>query len=124
MDEDAFKKWFAAYGNAWTTRSVDAWANLVTEDCLWLTAPFDEPLKGRSALRQAAVYWVANFKDIEYTFDLVAVSGSIGVAHTHGIYTDLEQPGEKRLEVDTIAVAKLNDNGLCQDYRHWWKLKP
>ncbi len=91
MTIDDLSSWLDAYGQAWETRDADAAAALFTANGTYQWEPFEEPLRGRSAI-------VRSWRE-----------------------DDPDEPGswEARYEADLVAgdraIAKLADKRFPED---------
>jgi ketosteroid isomerase-like protein len=53
-DPDRASRWIERYERAWRTAGTETLADLFTPDATYLPAPFDEPVRGLSAI---AAFW-------------------------------------------------------------------
>ncbi len=118
MDYHHFKKWLFAYGKAWEDRDAEAAAALFSEDAVYYEKPFTEPARGRQGVRD---YWadaVGDHRNVRFTFQILNVSDSRGIAHWQTIFTLASTGGQAIL--DGVFVLDYDKNGLCQELREWW----
>jgi uncharacterized protein (TIGR02246 family) len=118
LDERALEQWLARYERAWEQRDAAAAAALFTEGATYQEMPFDEPKLGHDGIRN---YWTevtADQRDIDFTSEVVAVDGQVGVARWHATFT-LASSGT-RLELDGIFELDFDDEGSCTSLREWW----
>ena len=100
MDRESFKYWLASYGKAWTDRDPEAAASLYTDDATYQVTPFDEPLRGRSAIYE---YWVGVAKTeerIQFNREILAITAGYGVARWWASF--LRVPPGLKTELDGI----------------------
>jgi uncharacterized protein (TIGR02246 family) len=121
LDRAALERWLAGYEQAWETRSADRAAALFTPDGRYHEMPFDAPKQGRASIRE---YWsavTADQRNIDFTYDVVAIDGERGVAHWHAKF-EAASTGAM-LELDGVFVLTIGTDGLCRELREWWHLK-
>ena len=121
MDSDTFRQWLDDLGSAWQSRDPDAAAQLCAENVHYHEDPFQEPLIGREAVRQVWQEVPTSQKDIEFSFDILAVTEHVGVAHWSAAFTRL--PSGTRSELDGVYTARLDERGLCVEFHQWWNAK-
>lgn len=113
--------WLAAYGKAWETRDANAAAALFAPDATYQDVPFDPPHQGQEGIRS---YWSGVTKDqrnVKFGYQLIAVSGSTGVAHWTAEF-DVE-PTKAHLSLNGVFVLEFGADGKCRSLREWWHLK-
>jgi uncharacterized protein (TIGR02246 family) len=118
MDRESFERWLDAYGRAWMGRDAKAAAALYTDDATYQVTPFDEPLRGRAAIR---AYWdgVARTQErIQFDFEVVAVTAEFGIARWRASFVRV--PPGLDTKLDGIFLIALAANGRCQSLREWW----
>jgi hypothetical protein len=116
-DRDRFDSWLRRFARAWEVRDPDRAAALFSEDGCYRETPFDEPLRGAQEIR---AYWSSlpqAREDIRFTYDVLAVTESWGIAHWHGAYTPVDRA--TRLELDGILLVSLDDEERCREFREW-----
>ncbi len=117
----ALTDWLARYEHAWEARSPEAAAALFTEHATYREMPFDAPFTGRDAIRD---YWrsvTSDQREVDFTSDVLSVSGNVGVAHWAATFT---QPSTgKRVALDGIFVLAFAADGRCESLREWWHSK-
>jgi len=117
----ALEQWLQRYEQAWESRDPARAAEIFTADATYRETPFAEPFRGRAAVRD---YWAsvtADQRDVDFNYDVIAVSGDTGVAHWAATFT---QPSSgAKVELDGIFVLELDAAGqLCRSLREWWHL--
>jgi SnoaL-like domain len=118
MKEESFNSWLEAYGRAWQTRDAHAAAALYTETATYQVTPFDEPIRGKLAILE---YWqgvVSTEQDIEFGFEVLAVTESAGIARWWASF--MRVPPALPTKLDGIFLIEMNDAGLCTSLREWW----
>ena len=114
----AVDTWLAAYGAAWESRDPDAAAALFTADATYQETPFDDPFTGRDAIRD---YWstvTADQADIDFDYDVVAVSGDIGTALWSARFRSIS--GDVPVELNGVFVLEFASPGEVDSLREWW----
>jgi hypothetical protein len=118
MNHRTFKSWLDAYGRAWETRDPQAAADLFTKDATYQETPFDEPLRGRSAIFE---YWsdVPRSQDqIRFGCDILAVTENLGIARWWASFVRI--PSKTQVKLDGIFVVSLDAENRCKEFREWW----
>jgi uncharacterized protein (TIGR02246 family) len=118
MERTSFESWLEEYGSAWRDRSPQAAANLFTEDGTYQVTPFVEPMRGRAAIFE---YWsqVARTEEnIQFGYDIVAVTDEIGIARWWASLVIV--PQGLRTKLDGIFLISLDIEGRCRSLREWW----
>jgi len=121
MNHKSFKKWLDALGRAWTMRDPKAAANLYCEDVLYYETPFSPPLKSKKEIERIWEDVPRSQKDIHFSYDILTVNNDLGIAHWKASFMKL--PSNKKVELDGIFVIKLDNDGLCKEFRQWWVVK-
>jgi ketosteroid isomerase-like protein len=117
----ALEDWLARYEEAWVERDPARAAALFTENAVYHEMPFDAPKAGRSGIRD---YWAtvtADQRDVDFTSNVVAVSGRTAVARWAAKLKSASSG--VRVELDGIFVLTFDDSGLCSELREWWHVK-
>jgi len=117
----ALEQWLQRYERAWEERDPARAAEIFTPDATYRETPFAEPFRGRAAVRD---YWAsvtADQRDIDFKYDVIAVSGNTGVAHWSATLT---QPSSgAKVQLDGVFVLEFDADGtLCRSLREWWHL--
>ncbi len=118
MDQETFKTWLDAYGRAWETRDAEAAADLFAEAATYRLSPFEEPVRGRSAIFE---YWsgvTRSQEQIRFGSEILAVEEEIGIARWWASFVRI--PSKTRVELDGIFVVALDKDGRAKAFREWW----
>ena len=118
MDEGTLEAWLAAYGRAWKHRDPEAAAELFTGDATYHETPFDEPMVGGAEIVE---YWSGvprSQEDVHFTYEILAATQGGGIAHWRANFVRV--PSRVPVKLDGILLVKLNDDGLCEEFREWW----
>jgi hypothetical protein len=117
MSHDQLDSWLGRFGRAWETRDPERVAALFSADGIYRETPFDEPLRGPSAI---GAYW-SNLpqarEDIRFTYDILAVTEPWGIAHWDGSYTRADDG--VHVVLDGILLITLDEEGRCRRFREW-----
>jgi hypothetical protein len=119
LTREAFETWLQAYRAAWESREPGAAAALYTaQGAEYYWTPFDPPQRGREEIATAWHGAVTQQRDIQMTFEVLAVDGNRGVAHWHTNFTSLAsgQP----VQLDGILIAEFEGPKHCRVFREWW----
>lgn len=128
MSFDRFEDWLNRYKNAWESRDPEAAVAIFTEDATYQEDPFDEPMRGAEEI---LAYWKENTdvqEDVEFSFEIIAANGDTAVNHWHVIFNSTARSGSDvnlggAVEIDGIFKFRLNDEGLCTQFREWWHVR-
>jgi hypothetical protein len=104
MDRTRFEHWLDAYKRAWEGRDPVAASDLFTADANYFETPFEAPARGREG--------------IEFSYEVLATSEIMGIAHWHTEYTRLTS--NSTVELDGIFLVELDADGKCTGFREWW----
>lgn len=121
IERAALDSWLQSYGAAWEGRDGTAAAELFTLDALYQETPHAEPLRGRTAI---AGYWAtvtADQADIEFDFDILAVSGRTGIAEWSARFRSIS--GDVPVELKGVFVLEFAEDGLVSSLREWWHVR-
>jgi uncharacterized protein (TIGR02246 family) len=117
----ALEQWLQRYEQAWETRDAARAAEIFTTDATYRETPFAEPFKGRAGIRD---YWAgvtADQRDVDFRYDVIAVSGNVGVAHWSASLT--QASSDAKVTLDGVFVLEFDAAGqLCRSLREWWHL--
>ena len=118
MNETDLRNWLDRYRRAWETRDPEVAAALFSEDARYYETPFAEPARGRKGVRD---YWenaTRGQSDVAFSHNVVAVSGSRGIARWSATFTRIASGA--RVALDGIFLLEFDDEGLCRELREWW----
>lgn len=116
-DED-LRRWLEAYGNAWETKDPGAATALFTDGATYQATPYDEPFRGRGEI---ADYWssvTADQKDIDFSFETVAVNGDTGIALWSSRFRTIS--ADVPVELNGVFILEFADAGHVSSLREWW----
>ena len=115
---DALQAWLDAYGRAWEQMDPDAAAALFADDATYQETPFDQPMRGREAIRE---YWRGvpeAQRDIRFEHEVLAADGDRGIAWWRARF--LRVPTSADVTLDGIFVLAFDEDGRCSSLREWW----
>jgi ketosteroid isomerase-like protein len=119
---DEFSRWLERYRQAFIAFDAEAAAELFSDDATYQDSPYADPVVGRAAI---ATYWrmVAGLMtDVDLEYEVVAVSGEVGVAHLRDALTRVSSGARARY--DGIFVVRFDRDGRSVDFREWWVQEP
>ena len=122
LTHEHFSQWLESYGRASVENDPSASASLFTQDARYFESPFDDPIEGRDAIY---TYWLRgaqSLKDKETAFDILAITGRLGIARWKASFTTIDS--SKRIALDCLFVAEFSEDGLCETFREWWHAVP
>ncbi len=118
MTIDDLSSWLDAYGRAWEARDPDAAASLFTEEATYQWGPFEEPLRGRKAIRERWASAVDAQADVSFGHEPLAVGEGRGLARW---WVSFAVPvARQRVRLEGIFQVALDDDGSCNEFREWW----
>jgi hypothetical protein len=124
MEEQRFKAWLDAYGQAWETSDADSAAKLFTEEGIYAWGPFHEPIRGLRAIREAwANATQSRQKDIRFGYEILGFTeDGRGIARWWA--SMLALPSRTPTKMEGIFLVTLADDGRCAEFREWWNEDP
>jgi len=118
MNLTTLESWLDRYGRAWETRNPEAAGALFTENASYHETPFDEPMRGRSAI---VAYWshVPRTQDnIHFSYDIITLTDNMAIAHWTSSFIRI--PSNAKVGLDGIFVLAFDEQNLCTGLREWW----
>jgi hypothetical protein len=118
MTRDAFGAWLDALGRAWEAEDGRAFARLFAEDVAYQVTPFEEPMRGRTAILDYVSEATRTQDQICFEHEVLGVDEGRGIAHWRVSFVLV--PSQRRVELDGIFVVCLDTGGRCTVFREWW----
>lgn len=121
VTHDQVAGWLEGYEEAWETLDPDKAAALFTEDATYLENPYADPYQGRQGIRE---YWAtvtSDQQDVDFTYEILAVSGNTGIAHWHSEFT--QKSSGSGVILDGVFVLEFTPEGLCRSLKEWWHVQ-
>jgi hypothetical protein len=118
MNLDSLKSWLDAYGRAWETRNPEAAGALFTQDASYHETPYDEPMRGRSAIVEYWSHVPRTQDDVHFSHDIIALTGEVAIAHWSTSF--LRIPSNAKVKLDGIFLLTFDEQNLCKSLREWW----
>lgn len=115
-DLEAAQQWLSAYGRAWEQRDPEAAAGLFSEDGSYAWGPFEEPLRGRKAIRERWAEVTRLQRDVHFGSEVLGVVRAGAVARWWCSF-DVDDAG---IELEGIFLIVLTEDGECREFREWW----
>ena len=118
MNNEAFKSWLDAYKRAWEAGDPKAAADIFTEDATYQEIPFDEPMRGRTAITD---YWSGNVTEqdnVQFGYEVLATTVEIGIARWWASF--LDHSSKAHVKLDGIFVVHLDFENRCTEFQEWW----
>jgi hypothetical protein len=122
VDTDGVAAWLDGYSQAWGTYDPEQIRALFSEDAVYFSDPFDEPVRGREAI---VADWLEERDEAgtyEGSYRPVLVAGDEAVARGYSRY--LNTNGTVRAEYDNLFLLRFDAAGRCAEYREWYMKKP
>lgn len=118
MERASFESWLEAYGRTWRDRNAQAAADLFTEHGTYQVTPFVEPMRGRPAILDYWVHLAETQRDIQFSYEVLAVTPEMGIARWRASF--LIVPQGLQTQLDGIFVICLHGDGRCRSLKEWW----
>jgi nuclear transport factor 2 (NTF2) superfamily protein len=121
LTRDKVAAWLEGYEEAWETLDADQAAALFTEGATYRDNPYADPYQGRQGIRE---YWTtvtSDQRDVEFSYEVLSVSGNTGIAHWHSEFT--QESSGSGIVLDGIFVLEFTPEGLCRSLKEWWHLQ-
>jgi len=121
LDTAKVESWLKDYKEAWETMDADKVVLLFTEDATYREDPYKVPFQGRKGIHK---YWAtvtADQKDVEFTYEVLSVTGNTGIAHWHSEF--LQPSSGTTIILDGIFILKFSQGELCHSLKEWWHFK-
>jgi len=115
---EQFTRWLRAYQSAWEGRDAAAAARLFSVDARYYWTPLVPPQQGPAEIATVWEAAVSQQRDIRFTFDVFAVSGSAGMARWRADFTRL--PDQFKVRIEGVLSAEFASDGQCRVFREWW----
>jgi ketosteroid isomerase-like protein len=114
---EALATWLTAYGRAWEERDPEAAAALFTEDGVYAWGPYEEPMRGRDAIRARWAEVTSAQSNVRFSAEALGSVASGDVAHWA---CSFDVGDDLRIDLDGIFIVVLTEDGHCSDFREWW----
>jgi ketosteroid isomerase-like protein len=118
VDRQTVADWLDGYVAAWKSYDPDAIGALFSEDATYAYHPWEEPLRGRTAI---VADWLANQDppgSFEAAYEPVAVDGDVAVATGRSRY--FEGDGSLAREYWNCYVLRFDAAGRCREFTEWY----
>ena len=115
-DLEAAQQWLIRYGRAWEERDPDAAARLFTEDGSYAWGPFEEPLRGRKAIRERWAEVTRLQRDVHFGSEVLGAVEAGVVARWWCSFV----AADVQIELEGIFLIALTKDGECREFREWW----
>lgn len=106
------------YGKACENSDPKAAAESFAQDATYHETPFDEPSVGQDAIYQ---YWSGAsqaLKEVQFSYEILAVTGNRGIALWQG--KQLSGESGKRVVLDGVFLVEFAEQKKCTLFREWW----
>jgi len=117
MDLHSLKSWLDSYGRAWETKNPEAAGVLFTEDASYQESPYDEPMRGRSAIVEYWSHVSRTQEDIHFNHEIIALTSHVATVHWTASFT--RTPSKAKVKLDGIFLLNFEGNH-CRSLREWW----
>jgi uncharacterized protein (TIGR02246 family) len=111
--------WAERYRRAWEAADDEAAGALFTEDATYRATPFEEPFRGREAIRG---YWrdvTAPQHAVEVRIGRTLVEGDRALVEW---WTQMDSDGTP-VTLPGALLLDFAENGLCKALREYWNLE-
>ncbi len=90
---------------------------LFTEDASYQESPYDEPMRGRSAIVEYWSHVPRTQEDIHFNYGIVALTSHVATVHWTASFT--RTPSKAKVKLDGIFLLNFEGNH-CRSLREWW----
>lgn len=114
LSAEALLAWVTRYEHAWRTRDTRLLRDVFTQDAVYLTEPYAEPVVGLAAIEQL---WLEESEADEVfhtSYEVVACQGATGV-----IRADVRYGDPVRQEYLDLWVLTIDGRGLASRFEEW-----
>ena len=122
IDEARIRDWLAAYRHAWSTDDPAEVAELFSEDVLYFTAPYREPLEGVEAL---TAYWVGEKEgEIPWSFEyqVLAQEGDLFIVRAVTTYPEGGSHDHDPAQFHNLWLVTLDADGRASEFVEYYML--
>ena len=110
--------WLDQFKHGWKNKDVDAVMQLFTPDIIYYETPF----RRLSSLDELRKEWgnIVHQQEIDLHFELFSREDD-----KYAIRWDLKylNPQEQRMHFGGVYLIKLDENGLCTEFRHYCEVE-
>jgi len=118
LNPESLRAWLEGYRLAWEERDAEAVIRLFAEDATYQETPFNQPMRGREAIRQ---YWsravVTYQEEIRFGFEILSVNATTGIAHWWASFVRISS--KTRVNLDGVFLLTFDAAGLCREVGEW-----
>lgn len=118
MDATQVRTWLEAYRRAWEGRDPEAAAPLFDPRATYQWGPFEEPLRGRGAIRDRWAQATSEQQDVRFGSEVLAVTEDRALARR---WCSLDSAG-RRVRLEGVFDFTLTEGGECSRFREWWNV--
>ena len=115
----AARAWVDAWERGWRAHEAETIAALYTDDAVYLSHPFREPLLGAAGAREYAQQAFADEEDAEIRFGEPVVGGGRAVVEYWAVIRD--RLGTAWTLAGT-SVLRFAPDGRVEDHRDYWTM--
>ena len=103
---------------AWEGKDPEAAAELFTDDASYQESPYDEPMRGRSAIVQYWSHVPRTQDDIHFSYDIITLTSDVAVVHWSASFIRI--PSKIKVRLDGIFLLNFDESDRCKSLREWW----
>jgi uncharacterized protein (TIGR02246 family) len=118
MNRDAFGSWLDALGRAWEAKDGRAFVQLFADEATYQVTPFEEPLRGRTAILEYMAEATRTQDQIFFEYEVLGFDEDRGIAHWQVEFISV--PSQTRVELDGTFVVYFDAGRRCTVFREWW----
>jgi SnoaL-like domain len=112
---DRVRAWAQRLADAWRSCDAEGAVALFTEDAIYRALPFDEPLRGREAIRSYLTETMRELRDVRVWLGEPAPSGSWATVEW---WISLEY-GDEPATTAGASLLQLADDGRCRELHEY-----
>ena len=122
MDRESVSRWLERYVDAWRSNDPEQIGALFTDDADYRYHPYDEPVRGRSAIVASWLEDPDDPRSWEAHYEPIAVDGDVAVATGRSFYKD--ESGAVERIYDNCYVMEFAGDGRCRSFTEWYMKRP
>ena len=109
-------EWIDGYVRAWNSNDPADISALFTDDATYQPAPYEEPVRGVSAIVERWLAHADNPGETTFTWHPVSITDEVAVIAGQTTY-----PGQT---FSNLWLIRLAPDGRCREFVEWWMQHP
>lgn len=120
-NKEIFEEWLKNFCSAWEEKDPETILATLADTINYYETPFDPPYTSKEEIEKLWKEVPETQMDIHVNYDIISFEGNLGVAHWTAKFTRKNK--NTKAHLDGIFIVKLNDEGLCVEFKQWWLSK-